>query len=120
MPNYINPPPQNPIARFIAGIVAVLAVAGAFMIGFAALLVVAGLGMLAGIVIWLRVAWIKRKLKKNGFTVNGFNSGSANQPGNLHGQQPDQQSERQRDQGHQGQVIDAEYEVVSDKKDPPP
>lgn len=115
MPIYISPPPQNPISRFIAGIIALLAVAGAIMIGFAAFLVVAGLGLLAGIVIWIRVALIKRKLRKNGFTATGFNSGPVNQPGN----QPGQQSERQREQAHQGQVIDAEYEVVSEQKDPP-
>jgi hypothetical protein len=107
MPYYISPPPQNPIARFIAGIVAVLAIAGAFMIGMVALLVVGGIGLVAGLVIWLRVAWIKRKLMKG-----GFNSDALKQPGN----QSDRQSGRPQDQG---QIIDAEYTVVSKQKDPP-
>lgn len=100
MPNYISPPPQNPISRFIAGIVAVLAVAGAFMIGMVAFLVVAGIGLLAGITLWLRVAWIRRKLRKNGFNTNPVKEGEAAQS-----------------QSHQGQVIDAEYTVVSEQKD---
>lgn len=100
MPYYISPPPQNPISRFIAGVVAVLAVAGAFMIGMVAFLVVAGVGLLAGIALWLRVAWIKRKLRKNGFDTSPVNGSGPSQP-----------------QSHQGQVIDAEYTVVSEKKD---
>ena len=111
MPYYISPPPQNPITRFIAGIVAVLAVAGAFMIGMVAFVVVAGIGILAGFAIWLRVAWIKHQLKKKGFSADSFNPGSTHQPG--------QQAENQQSQDHQGQVIDAEYEVVSEKKDRP-
>lgn len=102
MPYYISPPPQNPFSRFIAGIVAVLAVAGAFMIGMVALLVVAGIGLLAGVVIWVRVAWIKRKLKKGGFSIDAM-----------------QQAASKQDQSHRGQIIDAEYTVVSEKKDPP-
>jgi hypothetical protein len=105
MPYYISPPPQNPISRFIAGIVAALAVVGAFMIGMVALLVVAGVGLVAGIAVWLRVLWIKRKLRKNGFDLN---SASA-----------DQNASSQGHQSHQGQVIDAEYTVVSEQKDRP-
>lgn len=79
-----------------------LAVAGAFMVGMVAFLVVAGVALLAGTALWLRVAWIKRKLRKNGFNTGTVNDG---QPG--------------QSQNHQGQVIDAEYTVVSEKKDPP-
>lgn len=107
MPYYISPPPQNPISRFIAGIVAVVAVAGAFMIGMVAFLVVAGIGLLAGIAIWIRVAWIKHKLKKNGFNTDAFTSNNA------------KRADSAQNQGQQGQVIDAEYEVVSEQKDPP-
>ncbi len=42
MTYYISPPPQNPLTRIIAAIIAVFALAGAFMLGMAALLVVAG------------------------------------------------------------------------------
>ena len=64
MPYYINPPPQSPLARIVATIIAVFAVAGAFMIGVFALAVVAVVGLIAGVAIWLRVAWIRRHLPK--------------------------------------------------------
>ena len=102
MPYYISPPPQNPFSRLITGIIAVLAIAGAFMIGMVALLVVVGVGLLAGIVIWIRVALIKRKLKKHGFNINVGQQAASQQHGT-----------------HQGQIIDAEYTVVSEHKDPP-
>ena len=95
MPYYISPPPQGPLSRIIAAIVATFVLVGAFMIGMVALLVVAGIGLIAGIAIWLRVAWIKRKLRKSGVDLN-FN---ADNP------------------GASGQVIDAEYTVISDPQD---
>jgi hypothetical protein len=95
MPYYISPPPQNPITRILTAIIAVFVLAGAFMVGMAALLVVAGVGLVAGIAIWIRVAWIKRKLKKDGFEFGVMD-------------QPPPSS---------GQVIDAEYTVVSEQQD---
>jgi hypothetical protein len=92
MPHYINPPPQSPLARIVAAIIAVFALIGSFMIGLAALLVVAGVALVAGITLWLRIAWIKRRLKKNGMNLGA-------------------ESESPR---NSGQVIDAEYTVVSD------
>ena len=94
MPYYLNPPPQNPLTRIVTAFIAVLALIGSFMIGLAALLVVAGVALVAGIALWLRVAWIKRKLKKNGMNPEV-------QPGPT---------------GHSGQIIDAEYTVVSDSE----
>jgi len=91
MPYYISPPPQNPLTRIIAGIIAVFALAGALMLGMVALLVVAGVGLIAGLALWLRVAWIKRRLRKSGVD---FSAG----PG---------------DQEKFGDVIEAEYTVVS-------
>jgi len=95
MPIYISPPPQNPIARILSAIVAVVVLAAAFMIGLAALLVVAGVGLLAGIVIWLRVAWIKRKLQKDGIDLGVTVKAPAST----------------------GHIIDAEYTVVSEQQD---
>lgn len=92
MTYYISPPPQNPLARIIAAIVAVFTLAGAFMLGFAALLIVAIIGLVAGIAIWLRVAWIKRQLQKSGVDLNSMMDAA---------QKPS------------GDVIDAEYTVVS-------
>ena len=95
MPYYINPPPQNPLVRLFAAIIAVLALVGTFMIGMAAFLVIAGIGVIAGTALWLRVAWIKRKLRKSG----------------VHpGAQPDIPKAT-------GKIIDAEYTVISDPQD---
>lgn len=66
MPYYISPPPVNPLTRIIAAIIAAFALAGAFIIGTAALLVVVAIGLIAGLALWLRVAWIKRQLRKSG------------------------------------------------------
>jgi len=97
MPYYISPPPQNPFTRLIAAIIAVFALVGSFMIGFAALLVVAAVGLVLAIAIWIRVAWIKHRLKKEGvnFETNPFN----------------------RPPPESGNVIDAEYTVVSENDD---
>ena len=65
------------------------------MVGMAALLVVAAVGLIAGIVIWLRVLWIKRQLHKNGVDLGV----------------------RQDAPPPAGQIIDAEYTVVSESQD---
>ena len=97
MTQYISPPPQNPLTKIIAAVIAAFVLIGSFMIGIAALLVVACVGLVAGIAIWLRVAWIKRRFRKSG-VVFGAPVDLSRQP---------------------GQVIDAEYTVVSDNKDEP-
>ncbi len=97
MPYYISPPPQNPLTRIIAAIIAVFALVGAFIIGAAALLVVAGLGLIAGLALWARVAWVKHRLKKSGVDLGA-------------GPIPKQES---------GDVIDAEYTVVSVQESEP-
>jgi hypothetical protein len=95
MPYYISPPPQTPLTRFITAIIAVFVLVGTFMIGVAALLVVAVLGLIAAIGIWLRVAWIKRRLQKSGVNVDiNTNIPPAS-----------------------GHVIDAEYTVISGQQD---
>ncbi|HEY5775304.1 MAG TPA: hypothetical protein VIS57_04395 [Xanthomonadales bacterium] len=91
MPYYISPPPSNPLTRIIAAIIAVFALVGAFIIGTAALLVVAGLGLIAGLALWLRIAWIKHRLRKGGMD---FGAGPGPQAASK-------------------DVIDAEYTVIS-------
>jgi len=95
MPYYISPPPQNPLTRFITAVIAVFAIIGAFMIGMAAFVVIAGIGLVAGIAIWIRVAWIKRRLRKSGVDL-GVNVDTP------------------RESGH---VIDAEYTVISESEE---
>ena len=98
MPHYLNPPPQGPLTRIIATIIAVFALVGAFMLGLVALLVIGGIALVIGLAIWLRVAWIKRQLRKSGVNLDA-KAGDSRESGN---------------------VIDAEYTVVAesdDKKD---
>lgn len=92
MPQYISPPPQSPLSKIIAAIIATFVLVGSFMIGIVALVVVACVGLVIGIAIWLRVAWIKRRFRKSG-VVFETPVDLSNKP---------------------GQVIDAEYTVVSD------
>jgi hypothetical protein len=94
MPYYISPPPQNPLTRLIAAIVAVFALIGAFIIGAAAFVVVAGIGLIAGLALWARIAWVKHKLKKSGVDFGP----------------------RAEPETKSGEVIDAEYTVVSVQK----
>ena len=95
MPYYISPPPQSPLTRVITAIIAVFALVGAFMIGFAALIVVVVVGLVAGIALWLRVAWIKRRLRKEGIDLGVT----------------------MKNQANSGHVIDAEYTVISEAED---
>ena len=95
MPYYLNPPPSNPLAKLVAAVIAALALVGSFMIGFAVLLVVAGIGLVLGIAIWVRVALIKWRLKKAGVKF--------------------EDTRPQAQQG--GQVIDAEYTVISEREE---
>lgn len=94
---YISPPPSSPLARIVAAVIAAFALAGALIIGTAALLVVLGIGLLAGLALWLRVAWIKHRLKKSGIDLGEFGPGREKPP-------------------ESGDVIDAEYTVVSVQK----
>jgi hypothetical protein len=95
MPYYISPPPQSPLTRIVAAIIAAFALVGAFIIGTAALLVVLAIGLVAGLALWLRVAWIKHQLKKGGFDLNA--------------------GRRTETRTDTGEVIDAEYTVISVK-----
>ena len=95
MVHYFNPQPQGPLARIFAGIIAVLLLLGTVAFGLVAFLVIATLAAVAGIVIWLRVWWIKRRLEKEGFKPHG-----------MQGSEP------------KGHVIDAEYTVVEESREP--
>jgi hypothetical protein len=90
MPYYLHPPPQGPLARIVASIIAVFVLVGAVMLGMVALLVIAGLALVTGVAVWLRIIWIKRRLKNSGVDLRGEAAGHA----------------------ASGHVIDAEYTVV--------
>ncbi|MFC1740839.1 hypothetical protein ACFL0N_05120 [Pseudomonadota bacterium] len=76
---------MNPLTRFLAGILAVLALVGAFFFGIFVLIFALGFGLVAWLALSLRMWWLRRK------------SPSAAPPG----------------KDHSGDVIDAEYTVVS-------
>ncbi|MEE4218369.1 MAG: hypothetical protein V2I48_12220 [Xanthomonadales bacterium] len=90
---------MNPLSRLLAAIVGALLLAGAFFFGFIILLAILAVGLIAGLVIWLRVWWIKRKIASGeGPVPTGFGEPP------LRGRDPANTAE---------DVIDAEYEVVS-------
>lgn len=101
MTYYISPPPPNLLSRIVAAIVATCVLIGAFMFSVVALVIVAGVGLVLGIAIWLRVAWIKRQMRKSGIDPS---AGVQPETGAKTSQNP-------------GRVIDAEYTVVSDSRD---
>ena len=85
MQYYISPPPMNPLARLLAGVLAVLALVGAFFFGLVVLAFAVGLGLVAWLFLWVRMWWIRR-----------------NHP-----------PVTSRAEKHSGDIIDAEYTVVS-------
>jgi len=91
MPYYLSQTPANPVSRLIAALVAVVALVGAFVFGLFVLAVVFGVGLVFWLSIRLRMWWLRRHLPGN---ENGL--GSA--PG-------------------EGEIIDAEYTVVSKRRD---
>ena len=52
---------MNPLSRLLAGILAVLALAGAFFFGVFVLLFAVSLGFVAWLFLWIRMSWIRRK-----------------------------------------------------------
>jgi hypothetical protein len=102
MPYRLSPPPMNPLSRLLAGLLAVLALVGAFFFGLVVLALAVGLGLLAWLALALRLWWLRRHLDRAGGT-----------PGRGG---PD--GEAGREAGRAGNVIDADYEVVSrDRED---
>lgn len=90
MPVYLTPPPSNPLVRLLAGLVAVLTLVGAFMIGIVALAVGAGLMLVLGVATAARIWWLRRRLARQG--------GAGAPPGDA---------------------LEGEFTVVSRRRDPP-
>jgi len=61
MQHYISPPPMNPLSRLLAGILAVIALAGAFFFGVFVLIFAVTVGLIAWLFLWIRMWWIRRK-----------------------------------------------------------
>lgn len=91
----LPPASSNPLAQILAGLLALLALAGAFFFGLVVLALAMGLGMLAWWVLTLRVWWLRRRGR-----VGAKGGGSAGP------------------EGRRGEVIEADYEVVSRQNDP--
>jgi hypothetical protein len=96
---YLSPPPLNPVARILAGLLAVAALVGAFFFGLIILAAAVGLGVVAWLVLTVRMWWLRRRLDA-GRGDGGRPAGPATPGG---GRKPD--------------VIDAEYEVISRRED---
>jgi hypothetical protein len=99
MPYYISPPPMNPLSRILAGILAVLALVGAFFFGIFVLAFAVGIGLIAWLLFSIRLWWMRKKGVMGGLD-GGPGSGPAHRPGQGSG-------EASRD------IIDVEYTVVS-------
>ena len=98
MPVYLTPPPRNPLVQAIAAVIGVVLMVGAFMIGLVAFAAIAGLALLAGLVAWVRMAWLRRK---------GVGTGPQRP-------QPDATQDNRP-----SATIEAEYTVVSRSEDTP-
>jgi hypothetical protein len=91
---------MNPLARILAGLLALLALAGAFFFGLVVLALAVGLGLLAWCALALRLWWLRRQAG-----VRGPGGPAGDGAGDVPG-------------ARQGQVIDADYEIVSRREDP--
>jgi predicted lipid-binding transport protein (Tim44 family) len=92
--HYIAPPQLNPVSRVLGGLLGLLVLVGAFFFGLIVLAVAVGLGLLAWLVLTLRMWWLRRHWQ------------SRNGPGG-----PGASGRREND------VIEADYEVVSRRDD---
>lgn len=110
MPDRLTPPPVNPLSRLLAGLLAVAALVGAFFFGLVVLALAAGLGLLAWLALTLRLWWLRRQIARAGGAPGGASP--------FRGASGDR-AQDSRDAAESGNVIDADYEVVSRDRDDP-
>lgn len=97
---YLAPPPQDPLSRIVAGIVAVLALIGAFFFGMFVLALAVGLGVLAWLGLTLRMWWLHRRWAREAASRGRNGAGRPAAP-----------------DARGGDVIDADYEVIARRDD---
>ena len=86
---------MNPVSRILATLGALVLLVGAVFFGLVVLALAIGLGLLAWLALNLRLWWLRRQVKDA--DVAGDRNGSG--------------------RPREGQVIDADYEVVSRKEE---
>ncbi len=99
MPFYISPPPRNPISAILTGIVGVVMMVGAFMLGFVAIVIALAFGLVIWIGIYIRIWWAKRQMARQGIdpaSTSPFSSPNRPAPNDS---------------------LEAEYEVISKNQD---
>lgn len=93
---YLIRPPRSPLMRVLATLLGTLMLVGAFMLGLVFFAVLLGLGLVLGIIAWIRVWWLGRKA------------------GGPHATQTNRQRQGQGPaESSSGTTIEAEYTVVS-------
>ena len=91
---------MNPVSRILTGLLAVLVLVAAFFFGMIVLGLAVALGIVAWIVLSLRIGWASRQRDRRG-----------GDDGTREAHRKGPESARSRD------VIDADYEVISRRKD---
>jgi hypothetical protein len=91
MPYYISQTPMNPLSRVLAALVAAVVLVGAFFFGLVVLALIVGVGLIFWLGLRLRIWWLTRHSPRH-----------ENTPDHVPGE---------------GDVIDAEYTVVSKQRD---
>ena len=95
-----GPPPLNPVSRILVGLLAVLALVGALFFGAFVLVLALGFGVLAWLVLTVRMWMLRRRWQRQGV---GGQRRQAGPPGGA--------DQRRSD------AIDADYEVISRRED---
>jgi len=89
--NYILTPPTNPVLQALYFIIGGIVLIGAVLMGAVILSLALGVAVIAGIVVYARFWWLRRKLARSG-------------------RAPDQDPSRPAD----AEVLEVEYTVVSE------
>jgi len=93
---YLSRPPSNPILQFIYFLVGGLVLIGAVLMGAVILAFVLGAALIVGIVVWIRVWWLQRKMRRSGAATDRNPAGP------------------RRDSGD-SEIIEVEYTVIEER-----